>query len=101
MRTSFRICPRARVLHRAAAVHDHRVCPSDLSIYVAFASMSNGAPQVCQGGFGYNGWNEVGGEPPVPGPNGLTVCCSTVDPAGSGAIHSLGADCCLGEPHED
>jgi hypothetical protein len=35
---------------------DAMPCPTDTSFYVAFPSFSNGAPQVCQGGPGYNGW---------------------------------------------
>jgi len=35
-------------------------CPSDLSIYSFFPSVSNGAPQTCQGGAGYNGFNGHG-----------------------------------------
>src|SRR4029079_8656492 len=32
-------------------------CPTDLSIYSFFPSVSNGAPQTCQAGIGYNGFN--------------------------------------------
>ena len=35
-------------------------CPADLSIYSFFPSVSNGAPQMCQGGAGYNGFNGHG-----------------------------------------
>ena len=31
-------------------------CPTDTSMYAFFPSVSNGAPQTCQGGAGYNGW---------------------------------------------
>jgi len=33
---------------------DPLACPADLSIYAFFPSVSNGAPQVCQGGAGNN-----------------------------------------------
>jgi subtilisin family serine protease len=35
-------------------------CPSDLSIYAFFPSVSNGAPQTCEGGPTYNGFNGHG-----------------------------------------
>jgi len=35
-------------------------CPPDLSIYAFFPSENNGAPQVCQGGLGYNSFNGHG-----------------------------------------
>ncbi len=35
-------------------------CPSDLSIYAFFPSVSNGAPQTCDGGLGHNGFNGHG-----------------------------------------
>ena len=35
-------------------------CPSDQSIYAFFPSVSNGAPQTCDGGLGYNGFNGHG-----------------------------------------
>jgi lantibiotic leader peptide-processing serine protease len=35
-------------------------CPSDMSIYANFPSVSNGAPQVCTGGTGYNSFNGHG-----------------------------------------
>ena len=31
-------------------------CPTDLTIYAAFPSVNNGAPQACQGGPGYKSW---------------------------------------------
>ncbi len=31
-------------------------CPADVSAYAPFPSVSNGAPQTCQGGVGHNGW---------------------------------------------
>jgi lantibiotic leader peptide-processing serine protease len=39
---------------------DATPCPSDLSIYSFFPAVDNGAPQVCQGGFGYNSFNGHG-----------------------------------------
>jgi subtilisin family serine protease len=39
---------------------DAIACPTDLSIYAPFPSVSNGAPQVCNGGTGYNSFNGLG-----------------------------------------
>lgn len=39
---------------------DPIACPSDLSIYDFFPAVDNGAPQVCQGGMGYNSFNGHG-----------------------------------------
>jgi subtilisin family serine protease len=39
---------------------DPQPCPADLSIYAFFPSVSNGAPQVCDGGSGYNSFNGHG-----------------------------------------
>ena len=39
---------------------DPLACPPDLSIYDFFPSVSNGAPQVCTGNFGYNSFNGHG-----------------------------------------
>jgi subtilisin family serine protease len=39
---------------------DPLACPADLSIYSFFPSQSNGAPQVCSGGPGYNSFNGHG-----------------------------------------
>lgn len=39
---------------------DPMACPPDLSIYSFFPSVNNGAPQTCQGGTGYNGFNGHG-----------------------------------------
>jgi len=39
---------------------DSLACPADLSIYAFFPSVSNGAPQVCTGGTGYNSFNGHG-----------------------------------------
>ncbi len=35
-------------------------CPANLSIYSFFPAVDNGAPQVCQGGTGYNSFNGHG-----------------------------------------
>jgi lantibiotic leader peptide-processing serine protease len=39
---------------------DKIACPADLSIYAFFPSVNNGAPQVCQGGQGFNSFNGTG-----------------------------------------
>ena len=39
---------------------DPIACPPDLSIYSFFPAVDNGAPQVCQGGTGYNSFNGHG-----------------------------------------
>ena len=39
---------------------DAMACPADLSIYGFFPSVSNGGPQTCQGGAGYNAFNGHG-----------------------------------------
>jgi subtilisin family serine protease len=39
---------------------DPIACPPDLSIYDFFPAVDNGAPQVCQGGTGYNSFNGHG-----------------------------------------
>jgi lantibiotic leader peptide-processing serine protease len=39
---------------------DPLACPPDLSIYAFFPAVDNGAPQVCQGGTGYNSFNGHG-----------------------------------------
>ena len=39
---------------------DPTPCPTDLSIYSFFPALDNGAPQVCDGGFGYNSFNGHG-----------------------------------------
>ncbi len=46
----------ARILQTAQPM----ACPSDLSIYAFFPSISNGAPQTCDGGLGHNGFNGHG-----------------------------------------
>ena len=35
-------------------------CPADVSIYAFFPAVDNGAPQVCQGGTGFNSFNGHG-----------------------------------------
>jgi hypothetical protein len=39
---------------------DPIACPADTSIYDFFPAVDNGAPQVCQGGTGYNSFNGHG-----------------------------------------
>ena len=39
---------------------DPIACPTDLSIYDFFPAVDNGAPQVCDGGSGYNSFNGLG-----------------------------------------
>ena len=39
---------------------DPIACPADLSIYDFFPAVDNGAPQVCQGGAGYNSFSGHG-----------------------------------------
>ncbi len=39
---------------------DPMACPPDLSIYAFFPALDNGAPQVCQGGRGFNSFNGHG-----------------------------------------
>ncbi len=39
---------------------DPMACPPDLSIYSFFPAVDNAAPQVCQGGIGYNSFNGHG-----------------------------------------
>jgi hypothetical protein len=39
---------------------DPIACPADTSIYDFFPAVDNGAPQVCQGGTGNNGFNGHG-----------------------------------------
>lgn len=48
------------VAARLEASADPLPCPSDLSIYAFFPAVDNGAPQVCQGGTGYNSFNGYG-----------------------------------------
>jgi len=46
----------ARLQNTADAI----ACPPDTSIYDFFPAVDNGAPQVCQGGVGYNSFNGHG-----------------------------------------
>lgn len=39
---------------------DKIACPTDMSIYVTFPALDNGAPQVCQGDLDYNSFNGHG-----------------------------------------
>lgn len=48
------------VTARIIRTSDPIACPADLSIYAPFPSVSNGAPQVCQGGTAYNSFNGFG-----------------------------------------
>jgi lantibiotic leader peptide-processing serine protease len=50
----------AAVAARLVNTADPIPCPDDLSIYAPFPSVSNGAPQQCVGGIGYNGFNGRG-----------------------------------------
>ncbi|MFC6357120.1 S8 family serine peptidase [Luethyella okanaganae] len=48
------------VAARISSTADSLACPADMAPYAPFPSTSNGAPQVCQGGAGYNGFNGHG-----------------------------------------
>ncbi|HEX9118339.1 MAG TPA: S8 family serine peptidase [Anaerolineae bacterium] len=48
------------VAAKLANTADPLACPPDLSIYAFFPAVDNGAPQVCQGGTGYNSFNGHG-----------------------------------------
>src|SRR5207253_9892539 len=48
------------VTARLTNTADPLACPLDLSIYAFFPAIDNGAPQVCQGGTGYNSFNGHG-----------------------------------------
>jgi subtilisin family serine protease len=50
----------AAVAARLVNTADPIACPPDPSIYDPFPSFSNGAPQQCVGGIGYNGFNGKG-----------------------------------------
>jgi subtilisin family serine protease len=50
----------AAVAARINSTADPLACPPDLSIYAPFPAVDNGAPQVCQGGAGYNSFNGHG-----------------------------------------
>jgi lantibiotic leader peptide-processing serine protease len=54
-----KISPTA-VAARITNTADSMACPSDMSIYAPFPAIDNGAPQVCQGGTGYNSFNGHG-----------------------------------------
>jgi subtilisin family serine protease len=45
---------------RITGTADSMACPADMSVYAPFPAVDNGAPQVCQGGAGYNGFNGHG-----------------------------------------
>jgi subtilisin family serine protease len=49
-----------KVAARINGTADPIACPTDMSPYVNFPALDNGAPQVCQGGTGYNGFNGHG-----------------------------------------
>ncbi|HET7140164.1 MAG TPA: S8 family serine peptidase, partial [Arthrobacter sp.] len=48
------------VAARIANSADATPCPADMSFYAPFPSTSNGAPQVCSGGAGYNSFSGHG-----------------------------------------
>jgi subtilisin family serine protease len=50
----------AAIAARLVNTADPIACPPDPSIYAFFPSLSNGAPQQCVGGIGYNGFNGKG-----------------------------------------
>jgi len=50
----------AAIAARLVNTADPIACPPDPSIYAPFPSLSNGAPQECVGGIGYNGFNGKG-----------------------------------------
>ena len=45
-----------KVQARIDKTADPMACPTDVSMYVFFPSVDNGAAQQCQGGAGYNSW---------------------------------------------
>jgi subtilisin family serine protease len=57
---SQRIRPPGAIAARISNTADPIACPPDLSIYDSFPSENSGAPQVCQGGAGYNSFNGHG-----------------------------------------
>jgi subtilisin family serine protease len=59
VRSMFAGMPPGAVGARINQTADSMACP-DTSIYVPFPSVSNGAPQVCQGNTGYNSFNGHG-----------------------------------------
>ena len=48
------------VASRINGTADSMACPADMSVYANFPAVDNGAPQVCQGGASYNGFNGHG-----------------------------------------
>jgi len=48
------------IASRLIGTADHLACPSDVSIYSFFPSISNGAAQTCQGDLFYNSFNGNG-----------------------------------------
>ncbi|HEY8753942.1 MAG TPA: S8 family serine peptidase [Arthrobacter sp.] len=48
------------VAARITGTADATPCPADMSFYALFLSVSNGAPQVCSGGAGYNNFSGHG-----------------------------------------
>lgn len=48
------------VASRINTTADTMDCPADMSVYAPFPATDNGAPQVCQGGSSYNGFNGHG-----------------------------------------
>jgi lantibiotic leader peptide-processing serine protease len=57
---SYGITNPGRVQALLEGTADPMACPADLSVYDFFPSVSNGAPQVCTGGTGYNSFNGHG-----------------------------------------
>lgn len=49
-----------KVASQINATADKMACPADMSVYAPFPATDNDAPQVCQGGEGYNGFNGHG-----------------------------------------
>lgn len=48
------------VASRITNTADPIACPADMSVYANFPALDGGAPQVCQGGVGYNSFNGHG-----------------------------------------
>jgi lantibiotic leader peptide-processing serine protease len=48
------------VASRITNTADNLACPADMTVYAPFPAVDNGAPQVCQGGLGYNSFNGHG-----------------------------------------
>lgn len=49
-----------KVAARITGTADPIACPTDMSVYVNFPAVDNGAPQECTGGIGYNSFNGHG-----------------------------------------